>query len=191
MQVTEHIHALKIPFKVPVGPNVSVERFVYAYLIYHEDIWLIDSGVKGSESIIFDYVTKTGRKPEEISFLVLTHCHPDHIGAARAIKEAAGCKILAHQAEIAWIEDARLQARERPVPGFDSLVGGSVEVDRALEDRDVLDLRAGSTLEVLHTPGHSRGMISLLFREDSALFCADAAPLVVNSIQGFLNAGDF
>ena len=52
MQVTEHIHALKIPFKLRVGPDKTVDRFVFAYLIFGDQICLIDSGVAGSEAMI-------------------------------------------------------------------------------------------------------------------------------------------
>ena len=33
MQITEHIHAQKLPFLVPVGPEKELQRFVYVYLI--------------------------------------------------------------------------------------------------------------------------------------------------------------
>jgi len=52
MQVTRHIHALKIPFKIPVSPEKLIDRFVYAYLVFGDRITLIDSGVSGAESII-------------------------------------------------------------------------------------------------------------------------------------------
>lgn len=176
MQITEHIHALKIPFHV-AAPQGKIPRFVYVYLIYGEQISLIDSGVASSEQIIFDYLKKTGRSPKDISLLILTHSHPDHIGAAQAVKKASGCKVAAHAAEKAWIEDVDLQARERPVPGFQTLVGGSVEVDCILKDGDILNLGRGLSLRVVHTPGHSRGSISFWLPEERALFSADAVPL--------------
>ncbi len=177
MQVTDHIHALKVPFHVTT-PQGKIPRFVYVHLIYGEQICLIDSGVASSEQIIFEYLKDTGWRPEDISMLVLTHSHPDHVGAAQAVKRASGCKVAAHTAERAWIEDVDLQARERPVPGFNLLVGGSVKVDRPLQDGDVLDLGDCLDLKVIHTPGHSKGSISLWLPEDKALFSADAVPLV-------------
>jgi hydroxyacylglutathione hydrolase len=174
MQITKHIHVLKIPFQVTDRSGLEIPRFVYAYLIYGEKVCLIDSGVSSSEKIIFDYLKETGRRPEEISLLILTHSHPDHIGAALAIKKASGCAVAAHGAEKAWIEDVDLQSKERPVPGFASLVGGSVKVDRVLEDGDLLDLSDGLGLEVMHTPGHSEGSISLWLTEEGALFSGDA-----------------
>ncbi|MCX6674288.1 MAG: DUF6009 family protein [Methanothrix sp.] len=177
MQITNHIHALRIPFQITDQSGLKIPRFVYAFLIYGEKICLIDSGVAGSEKIILDYLNATGRSPEEISTLILTHSHPDHIGAAAAMKRISGCVVAAHAAEKAWIEDVDLQAKERPVPGFHTLVGGSVQVERTLQDGDVLHLEGGLALQVLHTPGHSPGSISLWLAEDGALFSADAVPI--------------
>jgi glyoxylase-like metal-dependent hydrolase (beta-lactamase superfamily II) len=176
MQITKHIHTIKIPFQIAIAPGIKVDRFVYVYLIYGKKIYLIDTGVATSEKIIFDYIRKTGRNPEDISLIVLTHSHPDHIGAAHEIQRATGCTVAAHYGERSWIEDVELQHRERPVPGFHSLVGGSVMIDRILENGDILDLD-GIRLEVFHTPGHSRGSISLLLPEDGALFTGDSIPL--------------
>ena len=176
MQITDRIHALKIPFQITDPSGQKVPRFVYIYLIYGQRIFLIDSGVASSEKIILDYLKSTGRKPAEISQLILTHSHPDHIGAARAIKSISGCTVAAHAAEKSWIEDVDLQERERPVPGFKTLVAGSVHVDQILQDEDVLDLDYES-MQVLHTPGHSPGSISLWLPEVGALFSADAVPV--------------
>jgi glyoxylase-like metal-dependent hydrolase (beta-lactamase superfamily II) len=133
--------------------------------------------VAGSEKIILDYLLATGKRASEITRLILTHAHPDHIGAAAAIKRICGCIVAAHAAEKDWIEDVELQAKERPVPGFFSLVGGSVQVDQTLQDGDVLHLEDDLTLRVLHTPGHSPGSLSLWLAEDGALFTADAVPI--------------
>ena len=177
MEVTEHIHAIRIPFKLMVGSGKTLDRFVYAFLIYGERICLIDAGVSSSHGMIFDYVKKTGRDPEEISMLVLTHSHPDHIGGAPDVKRETGCKVAAHEDDRPWIEDVERQYRERPIANFHSLVEDTVEVDLPLKDGDQLDLGGGKTLEVIHTPGHSKGSISLLFREDSAVLTGDAVPI--------------
>ena len=178
MQIAEGIHSIEIPFKIPVGPGETVGRTVYVFLVLGERLTLIDSGVSGSETRILDYVRTIGRDPKEISALILSHSHPDHIGAARAIREATGCTVMAHEGEKDWIEDTAKQSRERPVPGFGSLVQGPVEVDRFLEDGDALSFGKGVAARVIHTPGHSRGSISLLFgSEGEAIFSGDAVLL--------------
>lgn len=86
---------------------------------------------------------------------------------------------MAHPAERTWIEDVNLQNRERSVPGFLTLVGGSVQLDHELADGDVIDSDGTEEyeLQVFHTPGHSAGSISLLVQGEGALFCGDAVPV--------------
>ena len=112
MRVTGRIHSLEIPFEIPVAPGKKIDRAVFVFLVLGEKITLIDTGVSGSESRIFDYIRKIGRDPKEISTLILSHSHPDHIGAARSIHEATGCKILAHKGEKEWIENTSQQFRK-------------------------------------------------------------------------------
>jgi glyoxylase-like metal-dependent hydrolase (beta-lactamase superfamily II) len=175
MQISSHIHAVKIPFIVPT-PLGNIERFVYVYLICDEQVTLIDSGVAGAEQVIFSYLEAIGRS-REINYLLLTHSHPDHIGAARAIQSATGCAVLAGATERSWIEDTDRQAAERPVPGFNALVGGPVEVHRIIAAGELLELGDGLTLEVIDTPGHSAGSQSFLLHEENALFSGDAVPV--------------
>ena len=176
MQVTESIHAIKIPFKLRMGPDKTVDRFVFAYLIFGDQICLIDSGVAGSEAIIFDYIKQAGRDPREVANFIFTHSHPDHIGAGRALKKQTGCKVAAHTDARPWIENVDHQYAQRPIGNFYDLVGGSVEIDQGLKDGDHLDLGADQTLDIFHTPGHSKGSISLLYNKDRALFSGDAVP---------------
>lgn len=177
MSTPERIHAVRIPFKIPISPGQTVDRDAYAYIVFGERITLIDSGVAGAEALLFDHIRKNGRDPKDISLLILTHSHPDHIGSARAIREATQCRIAAHAGEKDWIEDTDRQFRERPVPGFPTLVAGPVKIDRLLADCERVDLGSGMVCEVLHTPGHSRGSISLLFRSENLLVTGDALPV--------------
>jgi hydroxyacylglutathione hydrolase len=183
MQITPAIHALRHPFKVPVAPGIALNRFVYSYLFAGETLTLIDTGVAGCENAIFDYIRSIGHDPREISLIILTHSHPDHMGAAKTIREITGCSVMAHPAERAWIEDVDRQNRERPVPGFSTLIGGSVILDHEIADGDVIDLDGTEEYEiqVFHTPGHSAGSVSLLVQGEGVLFCGDAGP-----VEGYL-----
>jgi len=179
MQITPSVHALRHTFKIPITNSVVIERFVYSYIIYGEMITLIDTGVAGCEAPICEYIRSTGRDPSEIALIILTHSHPDHIGAAGAIQRLTGCSVAAHPAERVWIENVTLQNRERPVPGFAALVGESVMVDHELVDGDTIepDETRGGEMLVFHTPGHSKGSISLFLHREGALFSGDAIPV--------------
>jgi len=177
MQVDRHVHAIKIPFRI-LTPQGFIDRFVYVYLIYGtHGVCLIDTGVASAEQAIFNYLRSTDRKVSDISLIIQTHAHPDHIGASRTIKGETACAVAAHPAERAWIENVQLQARERPVPDFDTLVAGSLAVNRLLGDGEVFDLGCGLKLNVLYTPGHSQGSLSILLLGYNVLFSGDAIPV--------------
>jgi hydroxyacylglutathione hydrolase len=173
---TEKIHPIKIFFGIPISPDKMVERSVYAYLIDGERLCLVDTGVAGAEKDISIALQKIDKKLSDVSIIILTHSHPDRIGAASLIQHKSGAQVYAHPYERTWIEDVDRQAKERPVPGFANLVAGSVVLDRLLVDRDVISLGEGLIFRVLHTPGHSSGSISLLSEEDGFLFSGDLIP---------------
>lgn len=173
MQITPRIHALTIPFIVPT-PAGPLHRSVSVFLHCGAKITLIDSGVAGSEEPIYRYLEEIGSKPERIEQLILTHSHPDHVGAAQEIQRRSGCRVLAHVAEQSWIEDVNRQEQERPVPGFQTLVGGSVAVDQLLYGDEFIQVDDESALEVIPTPGHSAGSISLWSPAERVLFTGDA-----------------
>jgi hydroxyacylglutathione hydrolase len=175
MKITEKIHALKHMFTIPVNQEINVNRFVYSFMIFGtENIYLIDSGIAGSGDSIVGYILKEGAKVENIKALILTHSHPDHIGSAQYIKEISNCKVLANEIERDWIEDIDKQFNDRPVPGFNNLVIGSVKINRFLYDNDIIELEKDMSLKVIHTPGHSKGSISLFESKRGVMFCGDS-----------------
>jgi len=177
MHISEHIHAIRIPFTIPVGPTSEITREVYSYVIFGDEITLVDSGVAGSEKTVFDYLRMNGREPKEICNVILTHSHPDHIGSIKTIQQATACSVSAHAGERDWIEDTEKQFKERPVPGFHALVSGPVTVDHALSDGETVNLGGSIQGKVLYTPGHSNGSISLVLANEKTIISGDCLPL--------------
>jgi glyoxylase-like metal-dependent hydrolase (beta-lactamase superfamily II) len=174
--IPSYVEQIRIPFTVP-GPVGPIERWVNSFLVDGPTLTLVDAAVAGAEEELLARVGRRGRRPAELTTLLLTHAHPDHVGAARPLRQATGCRVAVHEAERRWVEDTAAQARERPVPGFDRLVAGPVPVDRALRDGDTVDLGAAGALRVLHTPGHSPGSVVFLHEADGVLFSGDAVPV--------------
>lgn len=134
----------------------------------------------GGETQIFEDIRSTGKDPLEIALVILAHSHPDHRGAARVIPQTSGCSIAAQPAEQrVWIEDIDLHNHEHPLPGFNALVGGSVHVDHDRVEGNIIeaDETGADEMPVSHTPGHSRGSISLPLQSQRALFSGDAIPV--------------
>ena len=76
MKITDNIHVLPIPFEISITPELKVPRFVNVILVFGKKVTLIDTGVKGSETLIFDYLKKNNRNPKEIEAIILSHAHP-------------------------------------------------------------------------------------------------------------------
>jgi hydroxyacylglutathione hydrolase len=177
MEITSKIHLLKIDFSVQITPDKSLPRFVNSLIIFGETITIIDSGVKDSYKVIYDYIERNHREISQIKTLILSHSHPDHIGSAKRIKKDTGCRVVGHLHEKDWIENIDLQYKNRPVPGFYGLVDESVELDELLSGGESLKLDKDINISIINTPGHSKGSFSILFKEDMILFTADSLPL--------------
>ena len=153
----------------------NIKRYVYVYVLEGKYLYLIDSGVAGSQTQIREYIKSIGRDVTEIKSVFLTHSHPDHIGTAAWLRENTGCTIYAGEKERKWIENIDIQYQERPIPNFYKLAGASVKVDHCLKDKDKIALEDNCILHAIETPGHSFGEISYLV--DNSLFIGDCIPV--------------
>ena len=176
MKITDSIHAIRHPFRLHLGEGRYAERFVYSYLIAGKTICLIDTGVAATVPLILDAVKDLGRSPRDISLILLTHAHPDHIGGCAPIEKLSPVPVAVHATEKRWVEDVELQYRERPVPNLFELVPEGVPVDRVLTDGETISWEEGKTVRVIATPGHSPGSVSFFFEEEGALFSGDSIP---------------
>ena len=178
MKITETLHAFKHHFRLALGENHYADRFVYSYILLGEKVCLIDTGVWGTAPQLKDYLNQIGRSPKEISMVLITHAHPDHIGGCLAINKVSSALFCAHPADKRWIEDVERQYQERPILNFFELVEGSVVINRELKEGDTISWDKGKTIRVLETPGHSPGSISFFDEAEGALFTGDAVPAV-------------
>lgn len=121
--------------------------------------FIVDPG--GDADQIIEAVERLGL---EITYIFNTHEHVDHIAANRAVKEATGATLVAHEVAAEQIA--------HPHPFWASMVGGvdSAEPDETMVDGDTFEVGT-LTVEVLHTPGHSPGGVCL--GVDGVVFTGD------------------
>ncbi|MEL6821802.1 MAG: MBL fold metallo-hydrolase [Calditrichota bacterium] len=91
----------------------------------------------------------------ELAYLINTHGHADHMAGNRAILEATGAKLLAHKKAVPLLLDPKLNLSVMISPIT------SPEPDQLLEEGDTVTLD-DIKLDVLFTPGHAPGHISLI-----------------------------
>jgi glyoxylase-like metal-dependent hydrolase (beta-lactamase superfamily II) len=103
-----------------------------------------------------------------VKYIVATHAHIDHVGGIEKLQQATDAGVVMHQADLPLYQNLALQAEWLGVPS-----PGVANVDQFLQEGDTL--RCGAlTLEVLHTPGHSPGSLSLhLPGENQRIFSGD------------------
>jgi hydroxyacylglutathione hydrolase len=177
MRVSPYVHSLLLHFEIELLSGARIPRFVPAYVIDAERLTVVDTAVKSSAPVIFEYIESIGRKPEEIECVINTHGHFDHVGGNGIFAERARPRFFAHPKDKPIIESLEYQERIRPVGRMrEQHTSGDVTVTDLLNDGDTLDLGGGVQMEVFHTPGHSPGSVSLFIPGDGTLFCGDVLP---------------
>ncbi len=156
---------------------------VNAYLIEDNGLTLIDTGLKNNMDKIFSDIKKSGKNPTNIKQIILTHCHSDHAGSVAAIKKELKVPVFAHEIDAALIEKGIAHRPTTLTPGiinwlvynfFVKKAENKVEaviVEEKLKDNDVLPIAGG--IQVIHTPGHCAGHISLLVKSEGVLIAGD------------------
>ena len=103
----------------------------------------------------------------KITAILLTHGHIDHMGACESLRTELGVKVYALTEEEDLLLDAKNNLSvfiERKVVTF--------EPDELLRDGQELTL-AGMKIQVIHTPGHTKGSCCYYLKEEGVLFSGD------------------
>ena len=98
--------------------------------------------------------------------ILLTHGHFDHIGGVSDLKKELQVPVYVMKAENVVLNDARLNLSANWGTAF------TVKSDRLLCDGEILEL-AGFTVQVFHTPGHTKGGACYYLPEEKTLFSGD------------------
>jgi glyoxylase-like metal-dependent hydrolase (beta-lactamase superfamily II) len=153
-------------------------RAAHAYLLTSESgHTLVDAGTPGEADRIQGEIEDGGFSLSDVEVIILTHGHNDHVGSAAELAQRSRAEILAHEAEVPFVEGTAplpftaLHKRAFSWLG-DRLLGAEpCTVDRALQDGELIDALGG--LQVVLAPGHTPGCVALYQPERRILFLGD------------------
>ena len=141
----------------------------FFYLLGSKKLVLIDTGYR--ETNIIEKIHQIlFHSSAELKTLILTHGHIDHAGACREIKENFHPQIIAHKREIEIL-------KRRNLDTF---------IDQWIDDGFQIETELGE-IELINTPGHSPGHISLYLSKEKILFTGD---LIVGEGTSFVGPPD-
>lgn len=191
--VADGVYQLKLPVPFPL-------KFVASYLVFGDDGWIIiDPG--------FDYppareaweagAAEIGMDLDgDVSQIIVTHLHPDHIGLARWVQERSGAPVYMLAGEI---ENARRiwNLRREINPFIDFMVRNGMDEETArasagttrlgiqlpdqifaFHPKDMIPL-GGSEARIIHTEGHSDYHFVLYDERRRLLFAGDQVLLYI------------
>jgi glyoxylase-like metal-dependent hydrolase (beta-lactamase superfamily II) len=143
----------------------AYENNCNTYVIGGARTVLIDPGHSTFIEPLFSQMEEDGLSPDAIDLIVSTHSHPDHIEGLTAFLDKPTKTAMSEEEERYLYETGRLlfEMMGRPLPNF--------RIDFYLKEGS-LHL-AGNRFDVLHTPGHSPGSLSIYWPERKALFTGD------------------
>lgn len=134
---------------------MKIKRFIggnlesNGYVIYQAaggECFVIDPGY--NYRVFQQYIDENGLK---LKGILLTHHHYDHVGAVDKLKDVYGCPVYLHR-------------------GDEALYGK--RADCLMEDGDTFDLE-GETIEVISTPGHTKGSVCFYSQKSRLAFTGD------------------
>jgi glyoxylase-like metal-dependent hydrolase (beta-lactamase superfamily II) len=146
------------------GAGLTSPEDAAVYLMCFDDqAAIVDAGCGGHGDLLAANIEACGFAPDQVRYLLLTHCHFDHVGGAEDLRIRYGCEIVVHELDAPAIEagDSRRTAanwygRSMKPLNPDVLLSGTGRQIR-LGDRPV---------DAIHTPGHTPGSVVYVVASD-------------------------
>ena len=159
--------------------------FDTCYVLKGDGVIAVDAGQPNRGRAFLNGLRRASIRPEDVGLILLTHAHWDHMGSAKDLKEITGAPLAVHEREAAWVEEAN-----PPLPPGVTHWGkifmsvhqllmpliklAATSVDRRLGDEVTSLAEFGIAGDVIPTPGHSPGSVSVLLESGEA-FVGDLA----------------
>lgn len=148
------------PFRMADGLYYVGDRKVCVHLLETaEGLILLDSGFFHSPPLLLESIRKLGFDPADVRWILHTHEHFDHFGAAELFRKQYGTKLAISAAGAASL-------RENPgraLMAWEGMSDSDIPVfDYELQDGEIFRF-GGREIRCQLTPGHALGVMSFFF----------------------------
>ena len=75
-----------------------------AFLICEDTVTIVDAGWRWTSGRVLNQLHRLGRSPQEVSYIISTHMHLDHIGGMDHVKQHSSGRVAAHEQEVPDID---------------------------------------------------------------------------------------
>lgn len=146
---------------------------------------LIDTSVVGSLGRLEAQLQRNNFNPKDISHILITHAHVDHVGGLAEIQAATNAEVWVPEIDAPFVrsgehplypESSTLSLQDRMIGNFISLFVGKEQppapVHRELKNGETLN-ELWEGLECIHLPGHSPGHSGFYFSQERVLIGGD------------------
>lgn len=174
MELATGIYALS----QTVDRNGTERTFHPAAVTTPKGVVLVDAGDPGTLEQIEANLESEGLSLDDVRAVVMTHQDGDHAGALRAMVDRTGAVVYAHGRSAPYLD-----GREHPIKSPPGQRYDPVDVDVELVDGVAFRTDAGP-MEVVYTPGHAPGHISLYVPDEQTLLAADALTADEDGLTG-------
>jgi len=159
------------------------------YLIEGKKLALVEAGPGPSGGLVLNALAQKGYAPEDLAYVIVTHLHLDHAGAAGYIlQKCPQAQLVVHPRGARFLIDptALVEGSRDFFPDFEEMMLPVYPVpeDRiiSIEDNGVIDL-GDRSLVFMHGEGHSRTHFTLWDSMTNGIFCGDMAGLIYPEIE--------
>ncbi|MDW3651008.1 MAG: MBL fold metallo-hydrolase [Bacteroidia bacterium] len=160
-------------------------KYVNAFILLEDNgLTIVDTGYSGSFKTLLKGIDQLGFSGKNVNRIIVTHCHPDHTGELHQAKVYFNAPVFMHTNDAELVEEGRAGRVPYVVtPGIINRLVYLTKIQRVpiniaptpveekLNSGDEISLLGG--IYIVHTPGHSLGHISLLFKEEGILIAGD------------------
>ncbi len=188
-----NLYATKVSERVYLLDTFALDQpgTVGVYLIKGPKPTLVDCGYASSYQSVLSGLAEVGVMPSDIRYMIPTHVHLDHAGAAgRLLREMPNAEVVAHERSVKHLVDpTKLIESATKVFGevIMKMYGNpepiSSERITAVGEEAHLDFGDGLTATMMHTPGHAPHQVSIMLDDSKILLTADAVGIVYPDLK--------